>query len=112
MRACSEGPGVCSSLRESSRLERNLRFALTRLIARRFSHPKGIKPWGKSAYMDASELIYGVSRRFAVLQQTSSLVLGPRADRDQIEGRFLEGVREIIDRALGAGERIRSHRVV
>ena len=99
-RRAAKGQEFVAAFENLPELERNLRFALTRLIARRFSHPKGIKPWGKSAYMDASELISGGSRRFAVLQQTSSLVLGPRADRDQIEGRFLEGVREIIDRAL------------
>lgn len=60
------------------------------IISRRFQRPRDLYYWGGDTYQRAIEFIRGANEKFALLQETSSLVLGPKRDWDDAEKRFLE----------------------
>lgn len=78
------------------------------IISRRFAEPRGLTEWGPEAYKAAAGLISSCGSRFALCQETSSLLLGPRRGRLAQERRFLASLFDVVfERATRTGIEVR-----
>ena len=75
-----------SSLKE---LREEVRKALSDAMARRFGSPSTLTEWNADSYRGAARSVAYAFSRLAIVQSTSSLFLGPRADRVSQEEEFL-----------------------
>lgn len=77
-----------------------VRTGLSAMLARRFGSVLSVKAFGEDAYDKARLSIQAAHYRLATVQETSTLVLGPRHERQLSERRFLEELQRLIAAVL------------
>jgi len=77
-----------------------VRDGLSYVLARRFASILSVKAFGEDAYDKARLSIQAAHFRLATVQETSTLVLGPRHGRELSERRFLHELQRLIDSVL------------
>ncbi len=77
-------------------LQSQLRTGVAAAIARRFSATTQPKSLGNDAYYEFRSMVDQAQLRLAVVQQTSTLLLGPRVDRWAEEGQVFSAMRRKI----------------
>jgi isopentenyl-diphosphate delta-isomerase len=72
-------------------------------ISRRFAATSSMKFLGDDVYNSCQLYVDRAQRRLGIIQRTSSLILGPRRDRLEEEGRFLRALQKRLD-GIKAGD--------
>jgi hypothetical protein len=94
------GPRYQGVFRTLDELQERVREGVAEAVARRLSDRRGLTEWGPASYEVAAANVRATNHRFGLVQDTSSLLLGPKAKRMSEERRFLESVDSFIDRTI------------
>ncbi len=86
--------------RTLAELRTKVREGVSEAVARRLSDRGGLAEWNPSSYETAAGIVRAGNRRFGLVQDTSSLLLGPKSGRLSEERKFLDSVRSFIGRVV------------
>jgi hypothetical protein len=86
-----------ASFKSLSDLERRLRLAVQWLIRTRMASKLRFEPWGPDVYDKTTSYVRLAEERLAVVQSTSSLILGPHRLRHVWEQHFEDAVWQALD---------------
>lgn len=86
--------------RTLAELRTKVREGVSEAVARRLSDRGGLAEWSPSSYESAAAIVRATNWRFGLVQDTSSLLLGPRRGRLSEERKFLDSVCSFVSRVV------------